>query len=122
MRNHHYDRSQRRRREVPSACLWDLPDDAESGACPLWRVVDDGAVVDAISTLPPRLRSAYVLFADGSSYVTIAKSLDIPENTVGTRIRRARWRLRAVLKSQATATTSPLMLRARQLVENQVAS
>jgi RNA polymerase sigma-70 factor (ECF subfamily) len=51
--------------------------------------------------LDPVLGAAYRLrVADGLSYEEIAEELDIPRATVGTRLLRARKKLRAILKEQ----------------------
>jgi len=101
MRNLHFDRSLKRRREVPSPLLEDLVAANDKVPCQRWRVVDDRALEEAVSSLPQRLRVPYALFVnDRLSYVGIARSPGIPENTVGTRIGRARKHLRAVLSRE----------------------
>lgn len=62
--------------------------------------VDD--VRAAVEALPDDVRETYRRFAlDGEDYVTIAAAQGIPKATVGTRIRRARQRLRALLLARA---------------------
>ena len=50
------------------------------------------------------LHAPYILFAmDHLSYAAIAQRLNVPPRTVGTRIFRARARLRVVLTKQLSA-------------------
>ncbi len=83
-----------RRREYPTDAVPDRParldpaDDAENLA--LRRELES-----AISALPPKLKQPLVLREyDGLSYQAIADVLDLPINTVRTRILRARRSLR----------------------------
>lgn len=63
-----------------------------------WERLAREDVVAAVRQLPPELARAFELFAlDGRSYKEIAATLDIPVATVGTRVLRARRRLRALL-------------------------
>jgi RNA polymerase sigma-70 factor (ECF subfamily) len=101
MRHLQYDRSRAPRREMPSTHLDGVTRDADVEPCARWRLVDDRPVAEAVSALPACLRGPYVLFVDGGlSYTAIAKSLGIPQNTVGTRIGRARQRLRRSLRKE----------------------
>lgn len=69
--------------------------------------VDDGApwadlgvddVRAAVAELPDDVRDTYRMFAlEGRDYVAIAAALGVPKSTVGTRIMRARKKLREVL-------------------------
>jgi RNA polymerase sigma-70 factor (ECF subfamily) len=55
----------------------------------------------AAARLPDELREVYVQFAlDGRSYVEIADALGIPKATVGTRLSRARARLKQLLTAE----------------------
>jgi RNA polymerase sigma-70 factor (ECF subfamily) len=71
-------------------------DDAES--MPAWRSVDLEDVHACLDRLDPRLREAYLLQVEqGLSLGAIAERLGTPVATVGTRLFRARRRLRALL-------------------------
>ena len=60
-------------------------------------------VLEALSQLPPELRTPLELLAvGGKRYRQIAEELGIPINTVGTRIRRARQRLQEIFAAGAT--------------------
>lgn len=67
---------------------------------PPWANVTPEQVTAAIAELSPKLRACYVRKVEGQSYEEIAAALDIPMNTVGTRIRRAREQLKEILSRQ----------------------
>jgi RNA polymerase sigma-70 factor (ECF subfamily) len=110
MYNLHHDEMRKRRRERLSAELDEMPQD-ENGAdpveaepAPVWRLVEDGSVQDAVRALPRNLQDPYVMFAvDRLTYSAIAARLKMPLRTVGTRIYRARVRLRATLVGDRAA-------------------
>jgi RNA polymerase sigma-70 factor, ECF subfamily len=61
-----------------------------------WQRLDADDIRRAAATLPGELREVFELFAfEGLSYDQIVARLGVPKNTVGTRILRARRRLRA---------------------------
>ena len=63
-----------------------------------WERLAREDVAAAVAQLPPELGRAFALFAfEGRSYKEIAVALDVPIATVGTRVLRARRRLRALL-------------------------
>jgi RNA polymerase sigma-70 factor (ECF subfamily) len=62
-----------------------------------WQEVTPKQLAAAVAMLPDEFANVYRLFAAGSSYTEIAERLAIPKATVGTRISRARTRLRAIL-------------------------
>lgn len=63
-----------------------------------WQRISREALHDAIGRLPDDVRETYRLFAvDGRDYVAIADAQGIPKGTVGTRIMRARRKLREIL-------------------------
>lgn len=63
-----------------------------------WERLAREDVAAAVAQLPPELGRAFALFAfEGRSYKGIAVALDVPIATVGTRVLRARRRLRALL-------------------------
>ncbi len=63
-----------------------------------WMTLDSGDVRAAVAKLPDELRETFDRFAlRGESYQTISDVLAIPKATVGTRILRARRRLKQLL-------------------------
>ncbi len=68
---------------------------------PRWARVTPEQIDVAVRQLEPGFRDAYRLHAAGRSYDEIATALDIPRATVGTRLLRARRKLRSLLFSEA---------------------
>lgn len=67
-----------------------------------WSRLDESAVREAAERLPPEMREVYRLHAfEGLGYAEIATRLKIPQNTVGTRLLRARKKLRQILEEVA---------------------
>jgi RNA polymerase sigma-70 factor (ECF subfamily) len=64
---------------------------------PLWRIVDEALLEDCIQRLPPGMRQVVRLHLEGLSYAEVAVRLGKPIGTVGTRLMRARRRLREML-------------------------
>jgi RNA polymerase sigma-70 factor (ECF subfamily) len=65
---------------------------------PRWASIDVEQLRAAVDRLDPEFRRAFVLHAfERRSYKEIAIALGIPSNTVGTRLLRARRKLRAML-------------------------
>jgi RNA polymerase sigma-70 factor (ECF subfamily) len=62
-----------------------------------WAEITPAQLTAAIAKLPEEFASVYSLFANGASYTEIADKLGIQKATVGTRISRARARLRSIL-------------------------
>jgi RNA polymerase sigma-70 factor (ECF subfamily) len=80
--------------ERPSA-HYDLPDEV------MMRREADRAVQDALGHLKPKYREAFVLFEiSGLSVSETAEVLELPENTVKTRLRRARQMLADILTKE----------------------
>ncbi|HEY0253949.1 MAG TPA: RNA polymerase sigma factor [Kofleriaceae bacterium] len=69
----------------------------ESEHAQAWQQVTDTDLSAALDTLDPMFRRVYELHAEGLSYSAIARELNISINTVGTRLMRARHRLRDLL-------------------------
>ncbi len=68
-----------------------------------WEKLDGDDIRARLGDLPTELREAFELFAFGAlSYQQIAAQLGIPKATVGTRILRARQRLRTLLTADAS--------------------
>jgi RNA polymerase sigma-70 factor (ECF subfamily) len=70
---------------------------AEPGPPPRWAQVSGDAVAEALAELGPEFRRVYELHAQGRSYEEIAAELNIARATVGTRLVRARRRLKEAL-------------------------
>jgi len=108
LRNHHIDRLRHNWREITSADGLDAfaaldGDDpaADAPPEPTWSQVTERDVADALASLPSVFADAYSLHAvSGLSYNDIATRLGIPAATVGTRLRRARLRLRRFLEQR----------------------
>jgi len=65
---------------------------------PAWAAVSTDQVLEAMGSLKEDFRITYQLHAvEGRSYAEIAETLRIPKMTVGTRLNRARRRLRELL-------------------------
>lgn len=71
---------------------------------PVWDRFSDDDVASALGSLPPTFARTYTLYAvDRLSYADIARRLNVPVGTVGTRLRRARLQLRAVMLGRQAA-------------------
>ncbi len=58
-----------------------------------------GVIINAINNIPPHLREPLILYVIyGCTYEVIAESLDMPINTVRTKIHRARYKLKELLR------------------------
>jgi RNA polymerase sigma-70 factor (ECF subfamily) len=69
---------------------------------PSWSRLGAADVQECLAQLDPRLREAYVLHAErGLRLTDIAEQLGVPLSTVGTRVFRARRRLRVLLGGRA---------------------
>ncbi len=69
-----------------------------------WAELGTDDVRAALAALPTELRAPFELYAfDGASYDEIAARLAVPRGTVGTRILRARRRLRRELEARRPA-------------------
>lgn len=66
-------------------------------APPVWAQIDADTLRKLAEKLPPDVREVYRLHAfEELSYAEIARRLSIPQNTVGTRLHRARKQLRQI--------------------------
>ena len=101
LRNLHTDEYRRRKRR-PTDEYVDAEWAAES-ATPIesWRFVAGTELREAIRALEPGIRDTYVLHAiRGMSYDDVAARQGISKSTVGTRLFRARAKLKAILQKQ----------------------
>ena len=100
LHNLHIDRCRQRARMLPHVpCDDDVvsatPEDRDP---PVWSAMTTDDVRRAVARLPDELRGTYMQFAlEGRSYLEIAAAQGIPKATVGTRISRARARLKQLL-------------------------
>jgi RNA polymerase sigma-70 factor (ECF subfamily) len=102
LKNRFIDQCRRRKRSPITAVLPDEPaapapvDDDEP---PRWAAVTGEQVALALARLPEEFRRAYEMKEiERKSYAEIAAALGIPPATVGTRILRARRRLKQILE------------------------
>jgi RNA polymerase sigma-70 factor (ECF subfamily) len=102
LHNAFIDRCRRRSSEPkgPRAEEIDLAAE-EPSEPPRWTALGADDVAAAVARLAPDFREVYELHAiEGLAYQEIARRLGLPMNTVGTRLARARKKLRALLESQ----------------------
>jgi RNA polymerase sigma-70 factor, ECF subfamily len=108
MFNLHFERLRGAVREVLADWLDEVPASSEPPP-PLWLTVADEELDAAVAQLNPTLRGAYVLYAvEGCSYAEISSRLQIPLQTVATKIHRARARLRETLTASHQGTGNQL--------------
>jgi RNA polymerase sigma factor (sigma-70 family) len=106
MFNLHYERLRGAVREVLADWLDEVPASSEPPP-PLWLTVADEEIAAAVAQLNPALRVAYVLYTvEGCSYASISSRLQIPLQTVATKIHRARARLRQTLTAGRPETAA----------------
>lgn len=100
-------RQKRRRPRLVS-----IEDEAEvpepvAEAEPAWATISPAQLEAALAQLDPRFREVYELHClSGASYEEIARQLNIPRNTVGTRLARARRKVRELLRAQMSENSS----------------
>jgi RNA polymerase sigma-70 factor (ECF subfamily) len=97
LHNRFIDRCRTNRPHVP---LPDLP--APDDEPPAWTTVSDDTLAAVLAELDPVFRRVFELRVAGHSYDRIARELGIPKATVGTRLVRARKRLKALLEQRCT--------------------
>jgi RNA polymerase sigma-70 factor (ECF subfamily) len=101
LHNLHIDRCRKRARQLPHLPCDEVPlPEPEPATVPQWAAMSVDDVHRAAAQLPDELRVPYVMFAlEGRSYVDVAAALGIPKATVGTRLLRARVRLKEILSA-----------------------
>jgi RNA polymerase sigma-70 factor, ECF subfamily len=106
LRRMHVDRLRRVAREPEAISIEDVRDWLVADA-PVSEAVDASSVDDirsALRELPTSFREVLVLHElEGRSYREIARTLDLPLATVGTRLSRARLKLRQVIVARRTS-------------------
>jgi RNA polymerase sigma-70 factor, ECF subfamily len=109
VRHVHIDRLRRVAREpvavpIDETRIGDVPDDATDEEDAL--SMED--IQEALGTLPELFRRVFVLHElEGRPYREIATALDIPVATVGTRLARARLKLRQLLSNKRADRGAP---------------
>ena len=105
MYNLFVDRYRRRSHELGAECLDDLdPAAPEPEADSPWQRIDEQQFSATMMRLDPPFRRVLELhFLDQRSYREISRELGIPTGTVGTRLLRARQKLRALLDDAVEA-------------------
>jgi RNA polymerase sigma-70 factor (ECF subfamily) len=74
----------------------------EAEVLPSWAAISPEQLGEALEKIPEEFRLVYQLHAlEGRSYIEISERLGIPKATVGTRLIRARRRLKELLMPQA---------------------
>jgi RNA polymerase sigma-70 factor (ECF subfamily) len=101
MHNVFIDRCRTAKRRGPHAEIDTIEIAApEPVAPPTWTKVDEQQVSRALQNLGAEFRQVYELHVQGKSYDEIAAELRIAKNTVGTRLLRARKKLREQLQHE----------------------
>ncbi len=102
------DRHRRRARAPQLANIDDVDVPArEPEPPPAWTAVGVDEVRAALDQLEPDFRDAYRLHAlEGLGYAEIAARMGVPVSTVGTRIMRARRKLKALLQAAAAPSST----------------
>jgi RNA polymerase sigma-70 factor (ECF subfamily) len=114
LRNLHYDRYRKRRREVLTDQFDAIADEHGDGEISGWRMISDEAVEAEVRNLPKHLSDVYRLFVQGLSYTAIASRLAIASGTVGGRIYRARAHLCKALIARYTRASALRVVGQRQ--------
>jgi RNA polymerase sigma-70 factor (ECF subfamily) len=92
------DRCRRRKVRGTMASIDDVQVAApEPAPAAPWQDLTGDQIAAAVARLPDEFRQVYQGHLDGRSYDELARELGIPKNTVGTRLLRARKRLRELL-------------------------
>jgi RNA polymerase sigma-70 factor (ECF subfamily) len=99
LHNLHIDRCRRQARRGTHIPAQDVALVAEETAPePVWAGIGVDDLRAGVEQLPDELRTVYRMFAlEGRSYNDVAETLGIPKATVGTRLARARARLKELL-------------------------
>jgi RNA polymerase sigma-70 factor (ECF subfamily) len=108
LHNAFIDRCRRRATDKRGPCIDDVDVAApEPSEPPAWTSVTAEQFAGAIERLDEEFRSVYRLHAQGLAYQEISVRLGIPVSTVGTRLVRARAKLRALLEAALEGEEKP---------------
>jgi RNA polymerase sigma-70 factor, ECF subfamily len=102
LHNQFIDRCRRAKRQQTEAIGDDVPA-PEPAPPPRWTAVTPEQLARALDQLGDEFRAVYDHHAAGRSYDEIAAALDIPKATVGTRLLRARKKLKDLLVKELEA-------------------
>jgi RNA polymerase sigma-70 factor (ECF subfamily) len=103
MKNLFVDQVRRLRTQPPADGSAKEPEQPRVEERPWWDALDANDIRAAMSELPDEQREVFERFAfRNESYQVIAEALAIPKATVGTRILRARRRLKELLERRRT--------------------
>jgi RNA polymerase sigma-70 factor (ECF subfamily) len=101
-------RSDRHQRATPVEPIAERLAAPEADALAAWEQVTPEDVKAAVARLPEEFRAVYDLHAEArKSYDEISRALGIPKATVGTRLMRARRRLKAILLGEDEGEGGP---------------
>jgi RNA polymerase sigma-70 factor (ECF subfamily) len=91
-------RTRERRADVPVEDMEERIAAPEADELPAWAAIDPEQLRAALARIPEDFSAVYRLHAlEGRSYIEISEKLGIPKATVGTRLIRARRKLRELL-------------------------
>ncbi|WP_275900328.1 RNA polymerase sigma factor [Pyxidicoccus trucidator] len=94
-------RTRERRADVSAEDMEERIAAPEVEAAPAWASISPEQLREALEKIPEEFRTVYRLHAlENRSYVEIAERLGIPKATVGTRLIRARRKLKELLMPQ----------------------
>ncbi len=96
-------RTRERRADVSAEEVEERVAAPEAEAQPAWAAISPEQLREALEKIPEEFRLVYQLHAlEGRSYIEISERLGIPKATVGTRLIRARRRLKELLMPTVT--------------------
>jgi RNA polymerase sigma-70 factor (ECF subfamily) len=96
-------RTRERRADVSAEDVEERVAAPEAEVLPAWAAISPEQLREALDKIPEEFRLVYQLHSlEGRSYIEIAERLGIPKATVGTRLIRARRRLKELLMPTAT--------------------
>lgn len=91
-------RTRERRADVSAEDVEERIAAPEVEAAPAWATISPEQLREALEKIPEEFRSVYRMHSlEGRSYIEISERLGIPKATVGTRLIRARRRLKELL-------------------------
>ena len=99
LKNRFRDRYRASRRQAQPSDQLDEIAAPEEPELETWQRVTPEQLDNALAALDPTFRRVYELHARGLAYADIARELGIGINTVGTRLLRARTKLKAILNA-----------------------
>jgi len=99
LHNQFIDRCRKAKRQ-PTETIDDEVPSPEPAAPPAWSAITPEQLAKALATIGDEFRAVYELHAAGKSYDDIAGALKIPKATVGTRLLRARKKLKDILVAE----------------------